>query len=51
VVRVYEIAEASLNAAPSSPAVVRIRILDFDWKARKAATGGEIGPLGKGWLL
>ncbi len=43
--RVYEIPDV-----PSSNPV-RIRILDFDWTARKAAPGGEIGPLGKGWLL
>jgi hypothetical protein len=43
--RVYEIAEV-----PGSYPV-RIRIFDFDWAARKATAGGEIGPLGTGWLL
>jgi hypothetical protein len=47
--RIYEIAD---SYAPSSdPAPVRIRIVDFDWKARKATPGGEIGPFRKGWLL
>jgi len=43
--RVYEIADVP----GSNP--VRIRIFDFDWAARKATAGGEIGPLGTGWLL